>query len=93
MRRKVEVQETLLSAVARKLGRAAGTLANMTQRLTDGATNAGSKEESAEPSPVRKRRNRTAKKHTAKPAQRTAKTRTALRRKTTASRRGARRKR
>ena len=34
MARELDAQEPLLTAVARKLGQAAGTLVNMTQRLT-----------------------------------------------------------
>ena len=93
MPRKVKVQDTLLSAVARKLGRAAGTLVNATQRLAHEAElRSESKEESAERLPVTEHRNQTAKKNKAKAAKRTAKSRTAPRVKTTETRKGARRK-
>lgn len=96
MARKVGMEETLLSAVARKLGRAAGTLANMTQMLASEAAatsvRSGSKGESTQPTSVRKRRPGGLKKHKAKPRQRTAKKPTASRRKTAATGKRAGRK-
>lgn len=96
MARKVGMEETLLSAVARKLGRAAGTLANMTQMLASEAAtthvHAGAKGESTQPTSVRKRGTGRLKKLKAKPRQRSAKKPTASRRKTAGTGKRARRK-
>jgi hypothetical protein len=52
MTRKLDAQEPLLNTVARKLGRAAGTLANLTHKITteqnSGASPSASKPKSVE---------------------------------------------
>jgi histidine ammonia-lyase len=57
MTRKLDTPEPLLTAVARKLGQAAGTLANMTHRLTaepiTTESRSPSKPESVDPTPSR----------------------------------------
>ncbi len=96
MRRKVEVQDTVLSAVARTIGRTAGTLASMTQLLATEAAGttfrSGSKEESGQRASEKKRTNGSVKKRKVKARKGAAKKRTASRRKTSASERGVRKK-
>jgi len=105
MTRKRDAQEPLLNAVARKLGQAAGTLANMTHMLTTDQTtkksHSPSKSQSVNPgsadkenSPVTAGQNRTTKQRPAKPQKRTrtSKSRTGSRRSTTGSKRASRKK-
>ena len=101
MTRKLDAPEPLLSAVARKLGQAAGTLANMGHLLmTDQATresHSPSKPKSVmnEKRAATVRQKRTTKQRHTKAAKRTrtAKSRTASRRSTTGTKRAPSRKR
>jgi len=102
MARKLDAQEPLLTAVARKLGQAAGTLVNVTQRLTTDPTPAESQPASTanaiQPQRSKKkspaiRQNQTAKKRRAIPKKRTAKSRKPSARNRIASKRGSARKR
>jgi hypothetical protein len=101
MTRKLDAPEPLLSAVARKLGQAAGTLANMSHLLMTDQTTRESHSPS-KPKSVKKekraatvRQNRTTKQRHTKAAKRTrtARSRTASRRSTTGTKRAASRKR
>jgi hypothetical protein len=52
MTRKLDAQEPLLNTVARKLGRAAGTLANLTHKITT-EQNSGESHSASKPKSVR----------------------------------------
>ena len=95
MTRKVDAQEPLLSAVARQLGRAAGTLAGITHKLVMNAatTDSGtaSKKEPAKRASIRKSGNRSTQHGQAKPKKRSGMRRGASRAK--ASTRGSTKKR
>ena len=49
MTRKLDSQEPLLNTVARKLGQAAGTLANLTHKLTTEQTAAAASQSTSKP--------------------------------------------
>jgi cytoskeletal protein RodZ len=99
MARKLKAQEPLLIAAARTLGKAAGTLVNMTQILTTEPTppesHSASKPESIKPeSPKKKslattRQNSPTKQRHARPKKRSAKSRNASARNTIATKRGS----
>jgi hypothetical protein len=104
MARKLDAEEPLLTAVARKLGRAAGTLVNMTQMLsaeqTTPESNSMSERESSKSEPPNKKKisatvgqNRSKKQRNANPKKRTAKAHKASARNTITSKRGSNRKR
>jgi hypothetical protein len=101
MTRKATAQEPLLIAAARTLGKAAGTLVNMTQKLTSEptlASHSASEPESIPPrSPNKKSsasvRNRSKKQRRATPKKQTAKSRKASAHNTIAKKRRSRRKR
>ena len=103
MARKLEAQEPLLIAAARKLGQAAGTLVNMTQMLTTEQktpeSRSSSKPGSIEPAPANTRksratvrRNRPKKQGHASPKKRTVKSRKPSARNPMATKRGRNRK-
>src|SRR5579864_1092129 len=101
MTRKANAEEPLLIAAARTLGKAAGTLVNMTQMLTSEptASHSASEPESITPrSPNRKSsasvlRNRSKKQRRATPKKQTAKSRKASAHNTIAKKQRSRRKR
>jgi hypothetical protein len=104
MTRKPDAQEPLLTAVARTLGHAAGTLVNMAQKRTSEQTSPGSRSpsqpESIEPDPVNQtkspasaRQNRPTKQGQATPKKQTTKPRKASARNTIATKRGSSKKR
>lgn len=103
MDRKLNAQEPLLIAAARTLGKAAGTLMNMTQILTTEPTppqsHSAAKPESIKPESHNKkkssataRQNQATKQRRAIPKKRTAKSRKASARNTIATKRGSSRK-
>src|ERR1700676_747355 len=98
MTRKLDAQEPLLNTVARKLGQAAGTLANLTHKMTTEQT-AGESHPASQPKSVQQeknsasaRPNRTSKRGRVTPKKRapsgTASRRTALRTKSSSRRKG-----
>ena len=100
MARKLDMQEPLLTAVARKLGQAAGTLVNMSQMLTAEPTpesHVASTPKSTKPgkakSSVKIRQNQSPKKRRTARAKRTAKSRNLSASNRSASKRGSARKR
>jgi hypothetical protein len=56
MTRKLDAQEPLLNTVARKLGRAAGTLANLTHKITT-EQNSGASPSASKPKSVQQEQN------------------------------------
>lgn len=106
MARKLNSQEPLLIAAARTLGKAAGTLVNMTQILTTEPTTpeshspskpesikSGSANKNEEKSPATVRQTQSTKQRHSSPKKRTAKSRKASARNTIARKRGSSRKR
>lgn len=98
MTRKLDAQEPLLNTVARKLGRAAGTLANLTHKITteqnSGETHSASKPKSVpqEKNPASARPDRTNKRRPVTAKKRAATSRSASRRGTIRTKSRSRRK-
>lgn len=90
MTRKVDPQEPLLNAVARKLGRAAGTLANMTHKLGTNSETTNSrmpsKKKTAKRASIQKSRTRSTKHRKSAPKKRGTTQRTVSRTKGKAKR-------